>query len=145
MLEHTELYPEQPITAEGYWDNVTRQLVIGPDTPNQYRKQSRVTFPLRHGIIRNKKIHYMKNIRPLNWRAARVLKPPKLMVNSKTGLGCVRRRNQNAPLPHYFRGVSHQLFPKLKSGFVSMKASTRGEIVGNRKPYTISNDVRPRL
>ncbi|CAD7965902.1 unnamed protein product [Amoebophrya sp. A25] len=126
----------RPQTAHTYYHHLFRKLIALPDQPNQFLRQNKVTFPLRHGIIRNKRQNYMHQIRPFLWRPQKVNQPPPLMVESGSG---DPTSNQPSPRPHYERGVAFNLFPNTKiSGFHAMRRSqTTGKWIGKVEHFRI--------
>eukprot|EP00392_Amoebophrya_sp_AT5.2_P011986 g12080.t1 len=129
----------RPRTAHSFYQNLFRKLIALPDQPGQYLRQHRVTFQKKHGIIRNRRHHYLVNMRPLLWRAQKVNLPPPLLVESGSGLPCEKQLRAR---PHYEQGVTHCLFPKPKTGFHALRRSqTTNEWIGLNRQYRIRDDV----
>ena len=132
---------ERVESANSHFTRKNRRLILLPESPSQFLSQHKVVFPTRHGIVRRPRRHWMCNIRPQLWRAQRVNMPPPLLVKREGG---ARAEKQCAANPHYFRGVTHVLFPRAKTGLHGLRRNLRGELMGTRKQYRLHDDIRPR-
>lgn len=127
--------PSRRLTSAPQWcAKQTRRLLVLPDVPNFFWRRHRVKFKKRHGVKKRQRVHYMGNIKPTLWRAHRVRQPPPLLVHQEDGR-IAAMEEQLKPLPYFFRGVSHWLFPSrsnTKGGFHSLKRNAGGHWVGVR-------------
>merc|ERR1712032_579069 len=122
----------------------TRRLIVLPAVPNFFWRRRKVKFKQYHGIPVSKFSYYHGNMRPFLWRAQRVRQPPPLMVTKASG-DVAPRELQPRAYPYYFRGVSHWLFPSLRSGFHQLRKTAKGQWVGRLQNYRLREDIRPRL
>eukprot|EP00927_Polykrikos_kofoidii_P055040 TRINITY_DN49356_c0_g1_i1.p1 TRINITY_DN49356_c0_g1~~TRINITY_DN49356_c0_g1_i1.p1 ORF type:complete len:466 (+),score=68.94 TRINITY_DN49356_c0_g1_i1:43-1398(+) len=143
-VSHRWLPDRRLTTAPQFWGQATRRLLVLPSKPNFFWKRFRVKFKRYHGVVRQARRAYMGNIKPNFWRAHRVQQPPPLMVYKTTGDSAPLERQLKAR-PYYFRGVSHWLFPSRRSGFHSLRKSSKGRWVAQPQNYRVRDHVRPRL
>ncbi|CAD7934765.1 unnamed protein product [Amoebophrya sp. A120] len=140
-LEQRYLPERRPITARKFYQQMFKRLIALPEQPSQFLRQHRVTFPLRHGIIRNRRHWYIRHMRPFLWRAQKVNVPPPLIVESGTG-HVASAKQQRPARPHYDHGISHDLFPTAKTGLHALRRSqTTGALIGKLEQYKLREDA----
>jgi len=125
-------------TAPQYFAKQSRRMVVMDEHSelSTMRRRDKYKFKQYHGKLRNLGGRYFRNtLQPWIWRTQKVLEPPPLLVNEKSG---EIASQQSAARPYYFRGLSHTLFPvNLRTGFSAMRRSRNGRLVGvNRQPDT---------
>jgi len=144
-VTHRWLPDYRMTTAAQYWGKETQRLMVLPSGSCSFNlKRHRVKFRQRHGVKRRAQAHYNGNIKPVLWRAAKVLQPPPMMVYRRSG-EAVEKELQHKPRPYYFRGVSHWLFPSRRSGFHSLRKSSSGHWVAQVRQVRLRELVLPRL
>lgn len=130
-------------TAAEYWSNANKRLLLLPVVPPFLLKRHRVKFRRSHGVKRNAFRHYKGNMVPWLWRVQRVQQPPPLLVYKATN-ATAPAEVQLPARPHYFRGVTHILYPARRSGFQVLRRSAQGKWVGRNVQYNRGEDFRPR-
>jgi len=127
------------ITAPQYWSRASRRMIVMDESSElqTMRRRDKYKFKQYHGKLRNLGGRYFREtLQPWIWRTQKVLEPPPMLVNEKTG----NIADKQLPArPYYFRGLSHTLFPtsQLRTGFPSMRRSRSGQLMGvNRQPDT---------
>eukprot|EP00397_Hematodinium_sp_SG-2012_P026331 GEMP01027580.1.p1 GENE.GEMP01027580.1~~GEMP01027580.1.p1 ORF type:complete len:276 (+),score=68.21 GEMP01027580.1:826-1653(+) len=132
-------------SANEFWAEKTRQLIVLPDRPYQFLRQDPIKFKKYHGIVRNSRLMYVMNVLPLLWRAHRVRLPRQLLIKKESAVHDPEVADcQHPAQPYYFRGISHALFPKSRSTFLGLRASGAGWR-GVTRHYRLREDTRPRL
>jgi len=144
-VSHRWLPDRKLTTAAQFWSSESRRLIMLPEHKgNFFQKRYRVKFKRRSGVIRNERRHYLSNIRPYLWRAHRVRQPPPMLVYKQSGAPAAAELQPKAR-PYYFRGVSHWLFPSVRSGFHQLRRSGHGQWVARLRQYRLREDTRPRI
>ena len=139
VLADRWLPDRRSITAPQYWSKQSRRLIVMDENAElqAMRRKDKYKFKQYHGKLRNLGGKYFRDtLQPWIWRTQKVLEPPPLMVNEKTG-GIADK--QLPAKPYYFRGLSHTLYDTghLRTGFPSMRRTQSGQLVGvNRQPDT---------
>ena len=131
--------PERRLTTAPQFLSKQSQRLIVMDEQSELstmRRRDKYKFKQYHGKIRNLGGRYFREtLQPWIWRTQKVLEPPPLLVNEKSG---EISPNQLPARPYYFRGLTHTLFPvNLRTGFSAMRRARNGRLVGvNRQPDT---------
>ena len=131
--------PERRVTTAPQFLAKASQRMIVMDEQSELstmRRRDKYKFKQYHGRLRNLGGRYFREtLQPWIWRTQKVLEPPPLLVNAKTG---EISNKQLEARPYYFRGLSHTLFPvNLRTGFPAMRRTARGQLMGvNRQPDT---------
>lgn len=131
--------PERRLTSAPQYLAKASQRMIVMDEQSELstmRRRDKYKFKQYHGRLRNLGGRYFREtLQPWIWRTQKVLEPPPLLVNAKTG---EISSKQLEARPYYFRGLSHTLFPvNLRTGFPAMRRTARGQLLGvNRQPDT---------
>ena len=127
------------ITAPQYWSKQSHRLIVMDENSElqTMRRRDKYKFKQYHGKLRNLGGKYFRDtLQPWIWRTQKVLEPPPLMVNERSG----EIADKQLPArPYFFRGLSHTLYDtsNLKTGFPTMRRSKSGQLVGvNRQPDT---------
>lgn len=126
------------VTAPQFLSESSRRMIVMDEQSelSTMRRRDKYKFKQYHGKLRNLGGRYFREtLQPWIWRTQKVLEPPPLMVNAKSG----EIADKQLPArPYFFRGLSHTLFPvNLRSGFAAMRRSRSGQMVGvNRQPDT---------
>jgi len=134
---------ERVITAPQWWGKQTRRLLVLPDVPNFFWRRHRVKFKKRHGVKKRQRVNYVGNVVPNLWRAQKVRQPPPLLMHQDGRIADFDR--QLKPLPYFYRGVSHWLFPSRRGGVHVMKRSARGQWVGAPRAVQLHDGIRPKM
>jgi hypothetical protein len=132
--------PERRLTtAPQYHSKSTQRLMVMDESSelDTMRRRDKYKFKQFHGKLRNRGGRYFREtLQPWIWRTQKVLEPPPMLVNEKSGEIASK---QLPARPYYFRGLSHTLFgtAHLRTGFPSMRRSRDGQWVGvDRQPDT---------
>lgn len=143
-VSHRWLPDHRLTTAAQYWGEATRRLIVLPAVPNWFLKRDPVKFKKFHGVKRRARRNYIGNIKTQLWRAHKVQQPPPLLLYRNSG-EVAPQDQQIKARPYYFRGVTHWLFPAQRSGFHSLRVSSRGHWIANLRQLKRAEMVRPRL
>lgn len=149
-ISHRWLPDHRLTTAAQYWGEATRRLIVLPAVPNWFLKRDPVKFKKFHGVKRKAARNYIGNVRPKVWRFHRLHQPPPLLVyrapgeSHESGTAAPQDRQLKAR-QFYFRGVTHWLFPKQRSGFHNLRISSRGQWVAQKASIKYAEVCRPRM
>eukprot|EP00386_Alphamonas_edax_P006361 GDKI01020608.1.p1 GENE.GDKI01020608.1~~GDKI01020608.1.p1 ORF type:complete len:503 (-),score=110.64 GDKI01020608.1:98-1606(-) len=131
-------------TAPQFHSRQSRRLLeVTPWVVTRCLRRTATSFKHYHSIIRRRQQHWFRNIQPFMWRTQKVNEPPPLLVYKQTG-HAAPLDDQLPARPHYFRGVSHALFPKERPGFKTMRMSKHGDLRGQNKMPDIFDEIRPK-
>lgn len=143
-VSHRWLPDHRLQSAPQYWSEATRKLLVLPAVPSWFLKRDPVKFKKFHGLKRKARRNWVGNIKPMLWRPHKVHQPPPLLVYRDGGDTAPQDRQLKAR-PYYFRGVTHWLFPSRRSGFHSLRLSSKGQWVAQNQGIKYQETVRPRL
>jgi len=143
-VSHRWLPEHRLTTSAQFWGEASRRLIVLPAVPNWFLKRDPVKFKKFHGVKRKARRNYIGNVKTKLWRAHKVLQPPPLMVYRSSG-EVAPQDQQLKPRPYFFRGVTHWLFPKSRSGFHSLRVSSRGHWIAHLRHIKRAELVSPRL
>lgn len=143
-IAHRWLPDRRMTTAAEWWGTQSRRLIMLPARPGIFWRKHKVKFKKHHGVVRKARRNYIGNIKPKLWRAHRVAQPPPLRVFRESG-EVAPSEQQFRARPHYFRGVSHWLFPARRTGFQGLRKGAKGQWVAVNRQYRLREDFRPRL
>ncbi len=139
VLADRWLPDRRSITAPQYWSKQSRRLIVMDENAElqTMRRKDKYKFKQFHGKLRNLGGKYFRDTLQLwIWRTQKVLEPPPLMVNEKSGQIA---DTQLPARPYFFRGLSHTLYDTshLRTGFPTLRRNQSGQLVGvNRQPDT---------
>lgn len=105
----------------------------------------RYKFRQYSGIKKSRRCYFRGFEKLYFWRAQKVETPPQFLVHQHGGASS---DYQLPPKPHYFRGVSHMLFPGVpheRSGFHGLRKTKSGKLVGSNLHPKIREIAKPRL